>query len=159
VKNRNWLGVSLLGGVLLLASAGAQAGFIFTDAGGSTFTIGGAGTGVNDFQANLAGVGVTTPNLGRVVGIDGDGIVTATFFAWEAAYNNVFSLGGSHIGTGSAPYNVRNAWGAVSPSISSFASAGALSSSFSAYSGAGFVGSLTNAGNNHSVLGRSNRSA
>jgi len=153
VKSRNLLGVSILGGVLLLASAGAQAGFIFTDAGGSTFTIGGVGTGVNDFQANLAGVGVTTPNLGRVLGITGDGIVTATFFGSEAGYNNVFSLGASHIGTGSAPYKKRNTWGAVSPSISSFASAGALSFSFSAYNGATFVGSLTNAGNNYSGLG------
>jgi hypothetical protein len=137
----------------LLASAGAQAGFVFADAGGSTFTIGGAGTGVNDFQANLAGIGVTTVNLGRVLGIDGDGIVTATFFASEAGYNNVFSLGASTINTGSAPYNVRNAWSAVSPSVNTFASAGALSFRFSAYNGPSFVGSLTNAGNDTTVLG------
>lgn len=153
VKSRKLLSASVLGGALLLASAGAQAGFIFTDAGGSTFTVGGPGTGVNDFQANLAGVGVTTVNLGRVLGIDGDGIVTATFFASEAGYNNVFSLGASTISTGSAPYNVRNVWGAVSPSVNTFASAGALSFSFSAYSGQSFVGSLTNAGNDTTVLG------
>ncbi len=153
MKSTKLLSASALGGILMLASVGAQAGFVLTDAGGSTFTLGGPGTGMNDFQADLAGVGVTTPNLGRVLGVDGKGIVTATFFGSEAGYNNVFSLGASSLDTGSVPYNSRNAWGAVSPSISAFASAGALPFSFSSFDGASLVGSLTNAGNDSTVLG------
>jgi len=152
VKRKNLFGTTLLAG-LLLSSAGAQAGFVFTDAGGSTFSFGDPGTGVNEFQAELVGVGVTSPNLGRILGVNGNGIVTATFFGSEAGFNNVFELGASSIGTGSAPYQLRNTWGAVNPSISTAFAAGALSFSFTAYDGATFIGSLTNAGNGAAVLG------
>lgn len=153
MKSKKLLSATALGGILLLASAGAQAGFVLTDPAGSSFTLGGAGTGVNDFQASLAGVGVATPALGRVLGVDGKGIVTATFFGSEAGYNNVFSMGDASLSTGSAPYTTRNTWSAINPSISAIASAGMLSFSFSAYSGASMVGSLTNAGNDATALG------
>jgi hypothetical protein len=153
VKITKLLSTSTLGGVLMMASFAAQAGFIFTDAGGSSFGFGDPGTGVNDFQTDLAGVGVTGADLGRVLGVDGNGIVTATFFGSEAGYNNVFSLGASSLDTGAAPYDLRNTWGAVSPSVSASASAGQLLFAFTAYDGATLIGSLTNAGNDGMALG------
>jgi hypothetical protein len=153
VKITKLLSASTLGGALMLASFAAQAGFIYTDAGGSNFGFGDPGTGVNDFQSDLAGVGVTGADLGRVLGVNGNGIVTATFFGSEAGYNNVFSLGASSIDTGAVPYDLRNAWGAVSPSVSTPASAGSLLFTFTAYDGATLIGSLTNAGNDATALG------
>lgn len=153
MKIKNLVLASVVGGVLSLASTGAHAGFVYTDAGGSTFTIGDPAIGKNDFRISLAGVGVTTPDLGRVLGVDGAGTVTATFFGSEAGYNNVFTLGSSSIDTGTAPYDVRKVWGAISPSISTSVAAGALSFSFEAFDEDGSVGSLSNAGNDSMVLG------
>jgi hypothetical protein len=153
VKIKNLVLASVVGGVLSLASTGAHAGFVYTDAAGSTFTIGGPDTGKNDFRIPLSGVGVTIPDLGRVLGVTGAGTVTATFYGSEAGYNNVFTLGSSSISTGNDPYDTRNTWGAVSPSISTSVAAGALSFSFEAFDGETAIGSLSNAGNDTTVLG------
>jgi len=153
VKIKTLVLASVVGGVLSLASTGAHAGFVYSDDGGSTFTIGGPDTGKNDFRTQLSGVGVTVPDLGRVLGVTGAGTVTATFYGSEAGYNNVFTLGSSSIDTGTAPYDVRKVWGAISPSISTSVAAGALSFSFEAFDGETAIGSLSNAGNDTTVLG------
>jgi hypothetical protein len=153
VKIKSMMLSKVVIGVMSMAATAAHAGFVYTDLGGSTFTIGGADSGVNNFRTDLAGVGVTVPDLGRVLGVDGAGTVTATFFGSEAGYVNVFTLGASSINTGNAPYNTRNTWGAVSPSISTAVTSGALVFSFAAFDGATSVGGLSNAGNDSTVLG------
>jgi len=77
----------------LAVSASANAGFYYTDGGGSLHNV----PNNNDFKySDLDGVGVTSFQLGRVLGLDdvshGD-LIDIDFFAAEAGYRNKFYWG------------------------------------------------------------------
>jgi hypothetical protein len=77
----------------LAASAAANAGFYYTDGGGSSHAV----PGNNDFRfTDLDGAGVLSFQLGRTLGlygVDKNDVVEIDFFAAEAGYRNKFYWG------------------------------------------------------------------
>jgi len=129
---------------LAFASA-SQAGFVIVDDDANPadcFAI----PSNNDFQADLAGEGVTEACIGVSLGLvdEGDGSITAEYYGKEAGYNNIFSYDGSDIfETGFAsPQGFAELDSAILDEI-----AGVLPFAFCAYNSGGEVGCLTNAQN------------
>jgi hypothetical protein len=83
--------------VALAAGATANAGFVYTDLGGTApINV----PGDNDFKSQLAGVDVSRFVLGRVLGLTdvqkGD-VIDIDFFAAEAGYRNTFYWGNTKV--------------------------------------------------------------
>lgn len=78
----------------LAVGATANAGFVYTDAGGSTVAV----PTNNDFRSQLAAVDVPSFSLGRVLGLTGaqaGDVIDIDFFGAEAGYRNTFYWGNS----------------------------------------------------------------
>jgi hypothetical protein len=134
----------VVGAALGLAmAASAHAGFVFTDAGGEQVGV----PGNNDFQSQLANVGVSNVWLGRVLGVTAAGSVDVFYYGKEAGFTNSFQINGATVAT--TPFAaMMDPWG--QRYIGNFAvGAGVLNFGFTA---AG-VGGLTNAQNDSTVLG------
>jgi hypothetical protein len=114
--------------VLALSAATAQAGFVYTDAGGSNMAV----PAINDYQGQLAAVGITSVAIGRVLGTDAAGTVSATFYGSEAGYQNQFRFDSISYSTG--PNNIPALpWGPIALGSNSV-DAGALGFKFCAIS-------------------------
>lgn len=133
----------VVGAALGLAmAASAHAGLIYTDAAGSVVGV----PANNDFQAQLAGQGVTQVSLGRVIGTTGAGLVDVFYYGKEAGFTNSFQFNGATVAT--TPGAMMDPWG--QRYIGTYVvGAGVLNLGFTA---AG-IGSLTNAQNDSTVLG------
>ena len=131
---------------LLLATAGAQAGFVTLDAAGS----GQAASGIssdNDFRAALAAAGVTQYTSGTSLGVDAAGSVTYYFYARESGYLNAFAADNLFYSTGRAP-SLLNDFAAPVAIGSTAVAPGALDFSFCADRSATIhIGCISNAQN------------
>lgn len=91
--------IKVAGAALGLAlAANAHAGFVYgTDDGtpGSTFAV----PANNNFQAQLAGVGVTNVTLYRSLEVTKAGVVSVWYFGKEAGFTNAFTWGGAPVAT------------------------------------------------------------
>lgn len=85
------------------ASAAANAGFYYSTATGavdSTLTgqgVNSPGTGFNNFQSQLASVGVTNYYLGTALAVDGPGLVSFSLLGKEAGYTNQLTFAGEGV--------------------------------------------------------------
>ena len=131
---------------LLLAAAGAQAGFVTLDAAGSGQATSGIASD-NEFRAALAAAGVTQYTLGTSLGVDAAGSVTYYFYARESGYLNSFAADKLLYSTGKAP-SLLNDFAAPVAIGSMAVNQGALDFSFCADRSATIhVGCLSNAQN------------
>lgn len=137
------------------ASAGANAGFYYSDATGaadasmsSLQTINSATTGFNNFGPQLAAAGVTQYYLGTSLAVDAPGTVTFSLMGKEAGYTNQFNYGGGgvELTTSGVTDSVWKTW-ATTPTYT--VGTGLLDFAFCVVNPAGC---LSNAGNNNPPL-------
>jgi hypothetical protein len=113
----------------LLGAGAAHASFVVSDTvppAQSTVNVGSN----NEFQSQLAGVGITSFLKGVSLGLTDPGTVTASYFGKDAAYQNQFLWGGTPVFTTSTA--IHDTWGDAGKTFTTSAGSGVLNFSFCA---------------------------
>lgn len=132
----------------LAAAASAHASFTYTTAPAQTnVPVPAMGVNQNQFATELAGVGVSTFDLGGVLGLTAGGVIDVFYWGKEAGYTNTFKLGTVTASTTGAAVDP---WGARYVGTVTGLSSGALNFEFCATD---ISTCLTNAGNAGLTLG------
>jgi hypothetical protein len=132
----------------LAAAASAHASFTYTTAPAQTnVPVPAAGVARNEFATQLAAAGVTTFDLGGVLGLTAGGVIDVFYWGKEAGFRNTFTLGGVTASTTTAGIDP---WGARYVGTVLGLPSGALNFQFCATD---ISTCLTNAGNAGLTLG------
>jgi hypothetical protein len=135
----------------LAAAASANASFTYTTAPAQLgVPVPATGVARNDFATELAGVGVSSFDLGGVLGLTRSGVIDVFYWGKEAGYRNTFNLGGAGGVNASTSGGGIDPWGARYVGTLTNAPSGALNFQFCATD---ISTCLTNAGNAGLVLG------